>query len=285
MFRAPAVPAPAIRLVMAPFLALALLVMGAGGTLGRDLPKADLHVADVPRAGIGYDISYPQCRKRYPSVFDFGIVGVNGGRALKPNPCLGAGGRGASQLSWAGMRAELYMNTGNPGPELSARWPIGQTSPRPCATTARPDPDTVDCAYDYGWNAAADAYATAVAAYVSLGWAPADATRTPVANRWWLDVETANSWRDEDALNVAALQGAVDYLESMDVESIGFYSVARMWWVITGGTDAFADYPSWVAGAHTREGAIDRCDRPAFTGGRVELTQYFAYGFDANYRC
>jgi hypothetical protein len=58
-----------------------------------------------------------------------------------------------------------------------------------------------------------------------------------------------------------------------------------MWWVITGGTDAFADYPSWVAGAHTREGAIDRCDRPAFTGGRVELTQYFAYGFDANYRC
>ena len=277
MFRASFVPAA--------ILALALLLPSAGPTLGRELSQAEIHVPPTPRAGVGYDISYPQCRKRYPSLFDFGIVGVNGGRAMKPNPCLGAGGTGASQLEWAGMRAELYMNTGNPGPELSESWPIGQTSPRPCATSASPDPDTADCAYDYGWNSAADAYANAVAGYISLGWAVEDATRTPVANRWWLDVETANSWRGDDALNVAALQGAVDYLESMEVGSIGFYSVNRMWRIITGGTDAFAAYPSWVAGARTREGAIERCAGSGFTGGGVDLTQYHAYGFDANYRC
>jgi hypothetical protein len=54
---------------------------------------------------------------------------------------------------------------------------------------------------------------------------------------------------------------------------------------IVGSTSAFAEYPSWVAGASTLQGAQSRCAGDGFTGGGVALTQYFAYGFDADYRC
>ncbi len=206
---------------------------------------------------------------------------MNRGIVFSPNPCLGTGA-GASQLAWAGKRAELYANTGNPGPHLSSRWPVGQSNPKRCSAQA---PDSANCAYDYGWNAAADSYATAVKAYIALGWAAPGSTRTPVANHWWLDVETANSWRANVTLNIAALRGAVAYLESVGAASVGFYSAPFMWDDITGGTSAFADHPTWVAGASTRKGAQARCIGDGFTGGGVALAQYLYNGFDANYRC
>src|SRR5437762_8172950 len=101
-------------------------------------------------AATGFDISYPQCGGPFPSNPAFGIVGVNGGIVFSPNPCLGAG-NGPSELAWAGgMRAQLYANTGNPGPALSSHWPNGQTSPRACNTSTSPGADTANCAYDYG---------------------------------------------------------------------------------------------------------------------------------------
>lgn len=270
------------RLLAAPLIALALLVAFAGVAEGRE-PMRELDggtTAPSPEP-TGYDISYPQCGDPFPTNVAFGIVGVNHGIVYSPNPCLGAGD-GPSELAWAGPNAELYANTANPGPELSSYWPIGQTDPRVCSAD---DPDSADCAYVYGWNAAADSYAAAVQAYISLGWAEPDATRTPIANAWWFDVETANSWRDDPSLNVAALQGAVDYLDAVGAASVGFYSEPGMWGEITGDTTAFANRPSWVAGAFTLEGAKDRCDGPGFTGGGVGLTQYFHNGFDANHRC
>jgi hypothetical protein len=124
-----------------------------------------------------------------------------------------------------------------------------------------------------------------VAANISLGLVEADATRTPTDAAWWLDVELANSWRADASLNVAALQGAVDYLESMDVAGVGFYSAPRMWERITGGTDAFAEYPSWVAGASTVEGALAVCRGEGFTGGPVAMAQYLEDNLDANVVC
>jgi hypothetical protein len=233
----------------------------------------------------GYDISYPQCGSAYPTNVAFGIVGVNRGIVFSPNPCLGTG-NGPSQLAWAGgVKAQLYANTGNPGPTLSTHWPNGQTVPRACNTAASPGADTANCAYDYGWNAAADSYQTAVRAYISLGLAPTGATSTPQANTWWLDVETGNSWRSNVSLNVASLQGAVAYLESAGVTDIGFYSTQQQWNQITGGSLTFDAYPSWVAGASTLRGAKDNCGRSAFTGDVVTLAQYFAKGFDADLRC
>ena len=172
---------------------------------------------------VGFDISWPQCNGNFPSGGAFGIVGVNGGKPFGANPCLGTG-NGPSELSWAGMNAQLYANTADPGPALSTHWPNGQTSPKQCNTAANPGSNTLECHYDYGWNAATDSYRDAVNAYVSLGWAQSGATRTPVANQWWLDVETANSWTSTPSLNVQALQGELDYLTSAGAAGIGFYA-------------------------------------------------------------
>ena len=223
----------------------------------------------------GYDISYPQCGGSYPANPAFGIVGVNGGMVFSANPCL------ASQLAWGGgAAAELYANTGNPGPAVSSFWPRGQTSPRYCDPN---NPDTADCAFDYGFNAAKHSYETAVAAYSSLG-----LTASPAATQWWLDVETLNSWRSDVALNVAALQGEVAYLRDVaGVTKLGFYSTTYQWGVITGGTKVFAPSPSWGAGASNERAARNLCTSTttSFTGGRLAMVQFIVSGFDANIRC
>ncbi|MEA2675701.1 MAG: hypothetical protein QOI92_2893 [Chloroflexota bacterium] len=225
------------------------------------------------QARAGFDIAYPQCGAPYPANPLFGIVGVNGGKVFSANPCL------AGEIAWAGgATGQLYANTGNPGPALSSFWPSGQTSPRYC------DPanlDTADCAYDYGFNAAQHSYNTASAAYAQL-----HLTGSPSATRWWLDVETENSWRSDTSLNIAALQGEVAYLRDIaGVARIGFYSTQLQWNTITAGTLAFNVNPSWVAGASSLKAARDRCTRPAFTGNVNVYTQYPYLGFDANNVC
>jgi hypothetical protein len=225
------------------------------------------------RASVGYDISYPQCGGAYPANPLFGIVGVNGGKVFSANACL------ASEIAWAGGAAgQLYANTANPGPAVSSFWPSGQTSPRFC------DPanlDTAECAYDYGYNAAHDSFDTASAAYAQLG-----LSGSPAGTRWWLDVETENSWRSDTSLNVAALQGEVAYLRDVaGVAAIGFYSTQLQWNTITGGSLIFNANPSWVAGASSLKAARDRCTRPAFTGSVNVYAQYPNQGFDANYVC
>ena len=245
----------------------------ADGTTPAAAPQAR-PVGGGPKAPRGYDISYPQCGAAFPSNPAFAIVGVNGGRVFSPNPCLPA------QITWGGgAAAELYANTGNPGPALSSFWPNGQTSPRLCDAA---NPDTADCAYDYGWNAAQHSFQTAQAAYSSLGIAT-----SPAATRWWLDVETANSWRDDTALNVAALQGELDSLRSAGVTQLGFYSTTSQWSTITGGTAVFSPAPSWGAGAPSEKGARSLCANTvtSFTGGRLAMVQYIYQGFDANVRC
>ena len=76
----------------------------------------------------GYDISYPQCDRAYPSGQAFGLVGVTGGLANDENGCLG------SELAWAraspGLTspsqapASMYINTADPGPAPGVTdWP------------------------------------------------------------------------------------------------------------------------------------------------------------------
>ena len=98
----------------------------------------------------------------------FAIVGVNDGIVYSANPCLRSG-NGAGELAWAEQYepvAILYANTADPGPALSSHWPTGQTTPRFCDPAST---DSAACAYDYGWNAAADSYQDAVNAYVAIG--------------------------------------------------------------------------------------------------------------------
>jgi hypothetical protein len=222
---------------------------------------------------VGYDISYPQCGAAYPSNPAFGIVGVNDGIVFSANPCL------ADEIAWAGgAAAQLYANTGNPGPLLSHHWPDGQVSPAYCDPLAD---DSSACAYDYGWNAATDSLQDAADAYSTLG-----LTDVPASAVWWLDVETSNSWRTDTALNISALQGAVDALASAGATRIGFYSTTVQWGEITGGTQVFAPHPSWGAGAPSLHIARSDCSSiPGFTGGALTIVQYPSSGFDADLVC
>jgi len=221
----------------------------------------------------GYDVSYPQCTGELPSNPAFAIVGVNGGKVFSVNPCLG------DELAWGGgADADLYANTGNPGPALSSLWPTGQTGPRFCDAA---HPDSADCAYDYGWNGAQHSFQTAQWAYSTL-----EIAASAAQARWWLDVETSNSWRSRRLdFNVAALQGEVAFLRSVGVSRLGIYSTQYQWNRITGGSTAFAAYPSWLAGGGTLKGAQRLCTHAAFTGGKTVMAQYFASGFDADLPC
>ena len=263
--RPPIRPSPLARAALAATTLLVLTVATAGGA------EAASHKPTTTTSR-GYDISYPQCGAAFPSKPLFGIVGVNKGIVFSANPCL------AAQVTWGGgTKAQLYANTGNPGPNLSSHWPNGQQTPRVCDAA---NPDTANCAYDYGWNAANDSYADAAAAYASL-----NLTGSPAAATWWLDVETSNSWRTTTSLNVAALQGEAAALAAKGVTKLGVYSTAYQWGVITGSTTAFSADPSWIAGASSLKNAQSRCTGPAFTGGKVALVQYPASGFDADVAC
>jgi hypothetical protein len=260
-------------LVLVTCLLVACLVPGAAAAKGKPGGKQT-----------GYDISYPQCGGTFPSNVLFGIVGVNDGIVYSANPCLGSGD-GAGELAWAEQyepTAILYANTADPGPTLSSHWPTGQTSPKYCDPA---NPDSTDCAYEYGWNAAADSYRDALNAYISIGKLPSGATQIPQANEWWLDVETANSWEANTANNVSELQGEVDSLRSRGVTSIGFYANSSDWQTITGGTIVFSGHPSWRAGSGSQATAQSYCGTTGFTGGPVKYSQYSSGGYDADVRC
>jgi hypothetical protein len=228
----------------------------------------------------GYDVSYPQCGLALPAGATFGIVGVDGGRPYDVNPCL------AGQIAWAlsSGAPSYYVNTANPGPALSDHWPTGQPVPRMCVAS---QPDSSDCAYDYGWNAAQDAFARASTAAAAVG-APAVTTAF-----WWLDVELRNTWESLEygaaaaflANDTAALQGMADYLHAQGVAGVGVYSTAHQWQQITGGA-GLARAPIWYAGTGSATTAAARCSSSySFTGGKVLLAQFARGGFDANHRC
>ena len=273
-----------------PLMAAALLLL-----LG---PAATANAKPQPQAqqATGYDVSYPQCGKALPTAA-FGIVGVNNGIVFSANPCLGTGD-GPSELAWAQQAANhspaLYANTGDPGPAYSSHWPAGQTAPQLCDPAAANAPT---CSYDYGWNAAIDSFNDAVVAEQQVSASTSSAaTAAAAAASWWLDVETGNSWQTLEsaygqtpaarANDIAALDGAVAALQSVGVVRVGFYSTTYQWTQITGGTGShFAANPSWIAGYSSLSAARAGCSTTGFTGGKVQLTQYVAKGFDADNAC
>ena len=108
---------------------------------------------------------------------------------------------------------------------------------------------------------------------------------------WWLDVEQANSWANDTTANAADLQGAIDYLRSVNVGVIGIYVLAADWENIVGAASAaapqnalFSRLPNWRPGPRTSADAVNWCTRTV-TGGRVVFVQYPANGFDANVAC
>lgn len=254
----------------------------------------------TPPPSAGFDISYPQCGSPFPTGALFGVVGVNGGRVYKPNPCLGTS-TVPSELAWAGTTpsTQFYANTADPGPGYSSYWniPAWNNLPQTCAST---DPNSTGCSYDYGWYAAADSFNNAVVAEEQVhALAPSAAAGAAAGAAWWLDVETGNSWQSQEsaysgdlpaahANDTAALEGAVAYLKlAAGVGQVGFYSTGYQWTTITGGTGPlFSANPDWVAGFSSAKSATNGCTASSgFAGGKITLTQYVTSGLDADHQC
>jgi hypothetical protein len=254
------------RALMAATLAVAC-VMTTVGVRPTTAAASAVAAQSGTRAVVGHDISWPQCPSSVPRTSAFGIVGVTDGLPWSANPCL------QGEWQWATSRhrsAGLYLNTANPGPS-SSHWNLG--GPKTCANPSSLS-DT-GCAYDYGWNAAAQGYATASTQLSATAAA---------SHAWWLDVEQGNSWNGTAAANAADIQGYLDYLTAQHVPSVGVYSTAYQWGQITGGVQLATSVLDWVAGASGRSQAATMCTA-SFTGGAVRLVQFISSGFDADYLC
>lgn len=237
---------------------------GGGGTSGSTTVQT------------GNDISWPQCGKTLPKGQLFGIVGVNAGLANATNSCF------ATELAWANNsaggtkqdKAALYVNTANPGNTVTD-WPtIGTLNQYGTCSGG----DDQACAYQYGWNMAE------LDAQTRIG------TNSPSNFKWWLDVETNNSWETGQtgiANNVADLEGMVNYFTSTGGR-VGLYSTSYQWGQIAGTvspSSSLYGLDSWLAGASSLSGAKANCSLPGLTGGKTTVTQYVSRRVDYDYSC
>jgi hypothetical protein len=261
----------------------------AAASLALGTPTATASDRDDD-AEVGHDVSYPQCDDDLPAEPAFAVVGVNGGLATRPNPCL------ADQLAWAAAEAtgavraqpelQLYVNTANPGQvrDRVTTWPTRGRTPY-----GRCDGDNSRaCSWRYGWERAD----VTVEDFFVPAAEDADVDPDPGHYTWWLDVETTNTWQTGSAparaRNRAALEGMAARLAVADAE-VGLYSTRYQWWRIAGPvprTSPLHDLDSWLAGSSTLAGARAACHRdPLVGGGRVVLTQYVVDGLDHDHSC
>ncbi len=299
------------RALVVALLGLAGVLAGASSALATPSP-------------VGYDLSYPQCETALPPSASFAILGVNGGLANNPNPCL------AQQLTWASAAPGLqrpvlaglsfYLNAADPGNGV-ADWP----SPVAGAATAETPYGPCDgswsraCAFSYAMQRAAYSYAlTVAAATLAVATVPPVAstvppvattappptatplpatTAAPAAAPWWIDVEIGASWagrsssREWAQLNVAALRGYVAGLRAAGARGpVGMYSNAYQWHTITGlGPRASRAYfplgeHDWVTGSSTLAQARRACSK-SFSGSVVTIAQYSEGVYDRDYAC
>jgi hypothetical protein len=246
-------------------------------------------IAQAAPTRVGYDVSYPQCGSTLPSARAFGVVGVNGGVSTRANPCL------ATQLAWAWKsngavaaqpRAQLYLNTANPGEvrEQVTTWPTSGSTPYGTCDGG----NTAACSWQYGFERAQNS----VISYFTPAAAEARVDGRPSSYTWWLDVETINTWQSGSsealARNRATLEGMAAYLLGQRGK-VGLYSTNQQWSQIVGTvptTSNLAGRNSWLAGATSLSGARSNCAKPPLTrNGRVTLTQYVQGGLDRNNSC
>jgi hypothetical protein len=228
----------------------AALRVSVVGWYGNTAGGADLN------AGSG------ECAGALPAGIGFAVIRATDGQPYgSADPaCFGVETLEAQQLPAA---PEFYLNLADPG-KASAHWNAG--GPRTCHVTPNYD---LGCAYDYGYLAAAQA--------VSF----ASSNNAPSRSRWWLDVETDNTWGNRVgtppshlAANVADIQGALHYLNSHGYPA-GVYTETTWWQAITGSPKGFSHVPVWGGGAGSASQARANCRQVSITGGPALLTQWF----------
>ncbi len=245
-------------------------------------PAAVAYAGQQGSVRTGNDVSYPQCGETLPSGHAFGIVAVNEGLANNTNPCL------AAEISWAQVssggarqpQASLYVNTADPGNHGISDWPANNNDPitgnhvtDPYGTCAGGNSQA--CAWQYGWDLAElDAQTRGV--------------QSPGSYRWWLDVETINSWESSAQNNRADLEGMVSYFRRIG-GTAGIYSTARQWDPLVGtvpATSPLYRLPDWIPGAKTLSQAKKNCRLAPLTGGGVvTVTQWKTKPANSDFSC
>jgi hypothetical protein len=233
-------------------------------------------------SNLGYDVSFNA--HSYPATsFNFGIVGVSGGKAFVDNDRL------ASEYSWArfgpSTAPTIYMNLNAPYGSTVAGHIESPKSCPPIATISIVSTEPTTCeGYNYGYNAAQHAYAYAKSNGVT-------------SSLWWLDIEEANSWSSDPAVNDATIQGAIDYLNAEGIR-VGIYSTPDMWQDIAGSdfvpTQTIngdkVSTPNWLpVGIMSQIDALNACvtDTGFISGSPIWLVQYEANStaVDQNIAC
>jgi hypothetical protein len=185
----------------------------------------------------GQDISWPQCGTGVPIPSDtFTVVGINGGEPFTMNPCF------ADQY-----RAMLNGHAAAPSLYINLQYGATKSGYSNCS-----DADARCQSYDYGYLAAQYAYTQAN--YRTGGASLRAAT-------WWLDVETANDWNDDQGLNAQVVRGALAYLKTTN-HRIGVYSTPRQWSEIVGGYNPGPERQA----STTSRCATSRCGRGRRSG-------------------
>jgi hypothetical protein len=238
-------------------------------------PSLELNAPAEPAAperahsgAVGFDVSFPQCPKTEPPPGEFGIVGLSNGRPFTVNPCA------LRLYTWAAELGTpaIYVNVA-----FSPSYARHVTASCEAAAPAGLERTRIRLAWAAGCSEASYA----------LAHAPGPAAR------WWLDIETANSWSRNSTLNRIAIEAAAATLRRLAGRPVGVYSSARSWWLITGPErwnppSATADWLA-VSAHRTRATAPRACGR-SFSGMPVALVQFYAPlpsggVFDSNYVC
>ena len=229
-------------------------------------------------SNLGFDVTFST--RYFPAEsFGFAIVGVTGGKAFVDNKRLSAGYAWTQFASHTA--ATVYMNLNAPyGSTVEGH--VG--SPKACSGTKTGAEPTACQGYNYGYQAADHSYRYAQ-------------ERGVQSALWWLDIEEANSWSKDTAVNAATIQGAIDYLNTKSIR-VGIYSMPRMWRTIAGsgfipaqkiaGQDVLI--PVWLpVGVKSQVGAINTCvtGKSFIAGSPIWIVQYEASStaIDQNIAC
>ena len=153
-------------------------------------------------------------------------------------------------------------------------WPTS-SDPRtdPYGTCAGTWTDDLPCSWEYG-------YERALADINFVGAAG--------GKKWWLDIETANSWTSDKGKNQASLEAMVYALKHAGA-TVGIYSTSGAWSSLFGpvkDTSPLYSLNEWRSGARTLSQAVSNCSLAPFEGtGRVEITQYVTTHLDYDHSC
>jgi hypothetical protein len=215
-----------------------------------------------PAAGADLSASAAECADGFPTGIGFAVIRATNGQPYgsADASCFQTETMAAQQLPAA---PQFYLNLADPG-TASTHWNAG--GPKRCTTTANYNSA---CAYDYGYEAAAQAISFA------------RVNGAPVASRWWIDVEIDNTWGNAAggvpghlAANVADIQGALRYLAAHGYPA-GVYTETSWWQAITGSPKSFSRVPVWGGGAGSAADARANCRQVSITGGPALLAQWF----------